>query len=466
MIRPTLASCIPLLVAAGLQAGEVTVDEQPFLIEAVFNASVMPETPVHLLAIDAKTWTDFRFATLAPHGSSVPQDGLLAGFDPATIDPALEDARQAVASDSLALARAEAALKTLVETSPHQLETARREAAIAREEHTYFTKFRRYAEEETAAQALERARQNLENQQEELKQLTKMYAADDLTEETEEIILIRQKDAVAAADFAMRMQSLQHKRTLEVTMPREAVTLANAERDTAIALRTAETEIPRSIEIARLELETLKTTLARKKQTLAELQHDRTLFELKAPAAGVFYHGAIEHGRWTTGKPLEALVTNGTPPARRPFATLIPADATLGLTAFVDETTARQLSPGLTATASFPGREDIEIPLALADISTTPEPDRTHRARFTATWPEDFSPAPGATAEVRLITYQKPAANLVPTKALSRDERGWTVEIRLADGKTEHRPVKRGRVSKDQTEILSGLEIGQVILSP
>ncbi|MEO5716030.1 MAG: efflux RND transporter periplasmic adaptor subunit, partial [Luteolibacter sp.] len=67
---------------------------------------------------------------------------------------------------------------------------------------------------------------------------------------------------------------------------------------------------------------------------------------------------------------------------------------------------------------------------------------------------------------IRLISYQQPAAIAVPNKALGFDDSGWTVEVKLADGKTERRSVKRGRASKDETEILSGLEVGQVVVVP
>ena len=63
-----------------------------------------------------------------------------------------------------------------------------------------------------------------------------------------------------------------------------------------------------------------------------------------------------------------------------------------------------------------------------------------------------------------MIVYQKETAISVPTKALRYESGGWTVETKLADGKTEHRSVKCGRISGDQTEILSGLEVGQVII--
>lgn len=457
---------LPLLITAALHAGEVTIEERPFVIEATFDASVMPGKDVRLLELDAETWQDFRFVKLADHGTAVRKGDFLATFDTTGIDRALEDTRRAVATGTVAVARAQHELNVLVETAPHRLAAAKLAAEIARDENAYFTKTRRKAEEESADQHLVRQQQVLSNQMEELRQLTRMYQADDLTEETEEIILTRQKDSVAAAEFALRMATLNHKRNIEVTLPREAVTLANNERDTAIALRAAEEEIPREIELKKLELETLTSTLTRDKKALADLEHDRPLFELLATADGWFYHGPISNGRWTTGKLLEALVKNGRAPVRQPFATFIPASATLSLAAFLDQATALPLTAGLTGSASFAGREDLEIPVILTELARTPEPDGTYRARLSATWPKELTPAVGSRAQVRLVSYQQPAAILIPTKALAHDSRGWTVEILLADGKTERRPVKRGRASMGQTEILSGLEIGQVIISP
>lgn len=466
MFRPYLASCIPLVIAASLHAGEVTIEERPFMIEAAFNASVMPADEVVLLELDSRIWEDFRIAELAGHGERVPKGGLLAAFAPLGIDRRIEDTRRAVTTGSLAVARAEQELEVLVETASHRLDAARRAAGIATEEHAYFTGVRRKAEEEAAAHKLERGKQQLSNQQEELRQLTRMYQADDLTEETEEIILTRQKDDVAAAEFALRMLTLDHKRTLEITLPREAVTLANHQRDTAIALRAAEEEIPRAIELKKLELESLKTTHHRDQETLADLEHDRPLFEFKAPADGWFYHGSIENGRWTTGETLKTLVKNGRPPIRRPFATFIPATAALAFSAYIDEATSRMLEPGLTGTATFAGREDIECPVKLTHVATVPEPDGTYRATLSADWPKGLTPTVGTSAQIRLTAYQHPAAMVIPSKALAHDARGWTVEVKLADGKTERRPVKRGRVFKEETEIRAGVEIGQVIIAP
>jgi hypothetical protein len=462
--RPA-ALLLPLLLATGAQAAEITIEPKPFFTSQTFNATALPATAT-LIRLDVKAWADFEFTQLAAHGSSVAAGEALMKFDTEEIDKKLSDARRAFTASELNLAQAELEFKTLTELTPLKLEAARRAARNAAEEHAYFVKTRRKASEESAAQSLKRAKENLENAQEELKQLGKMYDADDLTEETEEIILVRQRDAVARAEFGLRMETLDHERTLKVTLPREAEALATAETEATLALAAAEQELPRKLTLQKIALEAAKTGFAREKENLAKLEADRKLFELKAPAAGWFYHGVIEDGRWTTGELVKTLVVNGKAPLKRPFATFIPATTKLNLVAFVDEATARTFTADLKGTATLGGREDLEIPVTLTTTASTPGTDGRYRANLEAALPEGVSLTPGNTAEIALITYEKPAAIAIPTKALTYSPAGWSVDVKLADGKSEHRVVKRGRIAKENTEILSGLEAGQVILTP
>jgi len=466
MARITPLHLIPALIAAASHAGEITVEQRPFFIEKILTAAALPGGDCVLLRLSPKTWTEFEILQIAEHGAKVAKGDVLIRFDAENIDKKLTDARSAISAGTLTLAQEELDLKLLQETAPNKLETARRAAEIAKEENAYFTQTRRKAAEESAGQNLKRSQQILSNQQEELKQLSKMYQADDVTEDTEEIILIRQQDAVAAAEFALRMEMLDHKRTLGVTLPREGKTLADSERDTAISLKKAETDIPRAIELEKIKLEALKTAHQREKDTLAELEADHSLFEFKAPADGFFYHGPIENGKWTLGDLAKALVSHGRPPAHRAFATFVPASAKLSLVSFLDEASFRSLKPDLAGTATLAGREDLEIPVKLDKLAAAPAADGTYRADFSVTWPKEINPAAGITAEIRLISYQQPAAIAVPNKSLGFDGSGWTVEVKLADGKTERRSVKRGRASQEETEILAGLEVGQVVLVP
>ncbi len=469
MIRSTLLPLLSVLLAAASHAGETTIEPRPFSIEKSFTATAMPDSGCMLIQAEPESWADFQITELAAHGGRVAKGDVLVRFDARDIDKKIEDTRRSLASGALTLAQAELELKNHEETASNKLDAARRSAEIAKEENTYFVKTRRKATEETAAHELDRKRQYLENQKEELRQLAKMYQADDLTkqpEETEEIILTRQKDAVVSAEFALRMETLDCKRTVDVILPREAVTLANNERDTAINQRKAEVEIPRSIEIRKIELEVMKTSRKREQDTLARLEHDRGMFEFKAPAAGWFYHGVIENGRWTTGETVKNVFLHGRPLVNRPFATFVPATAKLALVAFLDEAAARTLKSGLTGNATLAGREDLEIPVKLTKIAPTPGLDGTYRADLTAEWPQDPAPVTGSSAQVRVTSYQQPAAIVVPLKALSHRTGVWTAEVKLADGKTERRPVKRGRVTGEDVEILSGLEAGQVVITP
>lgn len=465
LVPALIAAAAPAVIPAALAGAEITVEAKPFTIEQTFSATALPTEP-QLIRLDAKEWVAFDLAHITAHGTKVKAGDVLFRFENDDFAKKLHDAREAMKARGLAIDQAELDFKSLQETTPIKLEALRRAALHAKEELDYFTETRRAADEEGAAQRLLRSEQVLANQREELSQLTKMYEADDLTEETEEIILERQRAAVAAAEFALRMEILNNERTLKVLIPREAEKLVDAERAAAHDLAKAEEELPRALEIKRGELAAAKTAAAREKTALANLEADQALLEIKAPADGWFYHGVIEDGRWTVGEIAKLLVVGGRLPVKRPVATFIPASSSLGLVAFLDEQAARSLSAGLSGTAMLAGREDLEIPVTLTSLATVPGPDNKYRADLEATWPKGFSAAPGTTVEVRTVSYRQENAVSLPTKALSFGAGGWTVEIKLADGKTEHRKVKRGRVSGEATEILSGVEPGQVVLVP
>lgn len=446
-------------------AAELTIEPQPFTVEKTFNALVMSGEAEIGVCIEPKAWSEFRIEEIAAHGKRAAKGDVLIRFEAEEIDRKLADLRCEIATGKIALDQATQELAQLQETAAHRIEALQRAARIATEENDYFQKIRRKAQIETADQQLERKKQALANEQEELKQLKKMYEADDLTENTEEIILTRQKDAVAAAEYSLRMEQLDHKRTLEVLLPREEAALANGRRDAEVQLRYANTEIPRSIEMKKAALETLKINHARALESLADLEHDRALFEIKAKSDGWFYHGAIENGRWLRGES-KSLVKHGKPPLNQAIATLIPANSNRTLTAYLDEQTAGALPLEFIGVAIPPGREDLEIPLSLAKLSSIPGSEGTMRVDLTPKWPEKFQAIVGTTMMVRVICHHRDAALVVPRKALERDPRGWTVAVKLADGKSQRRVVRCGKMNADEVEILSGLEAGQVILVP
>ncbi len=72
-----------------------------------------------------------------------------------------------------------------------------------------------------AKASLEQSKQSLQYEQDELEQLEKMYEADDLTEETEEIVLKRQRSAVKLAETYMKVAEFSYDYQLRLSMPRQ-----------------------------------------------------------------------------------------------------------------------------------------------------------------------------------------------------------------------------------------------------
>jgi len=456
---------IPVLLAATAHADELTLETKPFFIAHSFAATALPakSTPIRL---DAEAWPTFEIATIAAHGSAVKKDQPLIVFETEDIDRKLADTRQVIATETLELASAELALANLEKNVPEQLARLKRGADEAAEKLAYFTGTSRRISEESADYGLRRTEQMLASYEEELKQLLQMYEADDITEDTEEIILKKQNFDVESAKFALKREILDHRRTLELSIPRQGIELTEARDDTALASDTAAKDLPRSIGLKKIEVASLKTSLARNTESLADLEADRKLFEIKAPADGTFYYGSIEEGKWTTGELIKPLVRGGSAPLGKTFATFIPAPANPVVQAFLDQTTAKALAAGTKGTATLTGRSDLPVPVTLRSVSPAPDTDKAYPATFTAEWPEGVDPVAGQTLDINLVSYISEKAIAIPTKALSYGPQGWTAEVKLANGKTEERPVTRGRSSAEGTEVTAGLEAGQVVIVP
>ncbi|BCU76641.1 hypothetical protein [Luteolibacter sp. LG18] len=458
------AALLPTLAAAAPPAGEITLELKPFTIERTLAATALPPAPM-VLKLEAEGWPAFELDSIAAHGSRVNAGDVLVSFDTKALDRKLEDARKALDSAVLTLGQSETELRSLKDNYTLRADAAKRAARNAADDLAYFSNTSRKSQEERSNEALKRSKQQLENAREELRQLEKMYKADDLTEDTEEIILVRQRDAVASAEFMVRMAEQDNRRILDTTLPRQAEDFDAGARSASLALGKSEVDLPRQIQLKEIEVANAKTLLGRQKDDLAKLEDARKTAEpIKAPAAGWFYHGVIEDGRWTTGEAVKTLIPHGSVAARRGFATFIPAGTPLGLVAFADEATARSLPKDATGAATLPGREDLAATATVKQVADTPGTDGRYRVDLAGNWPAEAPPVPGATAQVRIISYENPSAIALPVSALKASKDGWTVTVKLADGKTAPRPVKRGRVSGEQTEILSGLEAGQVVV--
>lgn len=456
---------VPALIATTAHASELTLEAKPFNVSHDFRATALPES-VFSIRLEPKAWTQFEVVSIADHGSLVKKGSPLIVFDSTAIDQKIADTRQTIATSELELAQAKLDLATLEKTLPEQLERAKRKAEIAAEELAYFLETRRDSSKQKADHGLKRQRQMLASYQEELKQLLQMYEADDITEDTEEIILQKQRDAVEYAEFALRMEILDHKRKLEVALPREEVSLTEARDDSALAYAKAQKDLPRSLELKKLDIAKLQTALGRQHEALANLEHDRKLFEIQAPEDGLFYFGAVEKGKWVVAEQSKNLTPKAVAPVGKTLGGLIPSTKKLVVQAFLSQADASALEEKAKGYATLSGQQNILISVTLSELSEIPNIDGTYQATFTAEWPDSIDVVPGQKLDVRIISYSQKEAVAVPSKALELGADGWTIEVKLADGKTERRKITRGKTAGELTEITDGAEAGQVVIVP
>ena len=90
---------------------------------------------------------------------------------------------------------------------------------MAEEDRKYFFDVERPFALKATEFSLKMAKEVLEYEQEELHQLEKMYKADDITEETEQIVLKRARDTVERAKFMVEATQDQPRPGVEVHHP-------------------------------------------------------------------------------------------------------------------------------------------------------------------------------------------------------------------------------------------------------
>ena len=455
-----------LCACSAALAAKVPVKSESFTVRPMLSATVLPDAAMPI-TVDAKQWGAFTIAEIVPHGSAVKKDQVLVRFEDDEFQKKLRDAESAAAAGKLTQANAEAEFTTAEKLLPTQLQAAKIKAEEAAEAWEYFQKVRREADVTRANLSLKQAEIRLDGEREELVQLEKMYKADDLTENTEEIILKRQRESVKAAEIGLELTKIGHKRQMDVSLPREAVTLEREALSSAISFKEQEQNIPRSFELKRIALEDARTAAKRGAENLAKLQTEKGQFVIKAPVDGWFYYGVMQDGRWVPGDPAKAPVVFGAVGTRRPFAVVVPGTATMVLESAVEESIARSLKTDLAGFANFTGRADLSFPVKISSVSATPGTDGRYRVTLSGQFPADIPLVAGMTASVQVIAYHKDSAITVPVKALNAtDDGGWEVEIEEAEGKTKRVPVKRGMTFGDKVEILSGLEDGQSVIVP
>jgi multidrug efflux pump subunit AcrA (membrane-fusion protein) len=294
-----------------------------------------------------------------------------------------------------------------------------------------------------------------------------MYSADDLTEETEEIVLKRARNDVQRSQFYLKSTELRTRRQLEQELPRQADQVTETAKRTGLSLEKTRLTLPVQLEKQQLERDKQALELQRLEQKYQELTADRALMSVPSPADGYVYYGKVARGKWPGVEAVaNQLQEGGKLMPHNVFMTVV-ALRPLHIRADLAEKDLHRLSRGIPGHAVPTGYPDRKLPVAVEEISRFPIAPGTFDGILRVTLDEKSEPVvPGMGCKLTLVAYEKQDALAVPAAAVfenATDGERNVVYVKNAEGKPEERKVVVGQKADQQWEIVEGLSAGEEI---
>lgn len=423
--------------------------------KGVFEAADMVE-----VNLKPEGWGTFPVVKAIEAGAKVKEGDVLVEFDPEKIDKAIRDQESDQRIAELSLKMAEQDLPLAERSNALDQASAERQIKHAREDYEKWLNTDKKLQIESVRFSLKSSESSLENQKEELKQLEKMYRSKDLTEETEEIVLKRQRFQVEAAEHFYRLAKNRHDQTLNIELPRRERDMKDNLERAEIAWAKAQYVIPMTMEQKRLSLEKAKYERGRSKERFDNLKKDRALFTVKAPADGIVYYGKCVLGNWTASA--TKLQKGGTVTGEEVFMTIV-KPGKMFVRANVDEKDSRAVAAGNAAKITTPAYPDAKMTGEIETVA--PVPVGGHYEVKLKLGPTGVAVIPGMSALITVTTYEKKDAVTVPTAAVFTDESDddKSYVYKMNDGKPAKTTVKVGKRANGKAEILDGLDAGDEV---
>ena len=398
-------------------------------------------------------------AAVAPNRSEVKKGATLLELDPVNINREVAAAENELTTSRANHTKAESDLKLgeladALAMRIQQQETKNAEGAVKWWEQVDGPQILKTAEIQ-----VKMARANVEDQEDELDQLRKMYKGEDLTSATADIVIKRAVRQLDVSKQQTKMTEERSQKTEVYTYPISKQGVLDALEQSKQRLETLKVSQAHSAVVRRTALSSAKLALAASEKKLADLKKDQALFSIKAPADGVVQWGYSSSGSWTGGDPKSMRVGERLTSGQTVLTLFTPGDLKVEMT--VPESQSAWVRPGAKARVT---------PVAFPELSyegTCTAP--TAKAGSSGlTFVEtinlrDPDPRimPGMKANVRIDGGEVEGVLLVPVAAVS----GGKVWVRDKDGKEEAREVVTGRSDGKMIEIKKGVGEGELVLS-
>lgn len=409
------------------------------------------------LSVSPKTTQAFKVVSAVPHGTKVKAGDLLVEFDSQSFQDQLAEAERALQAAEVAAKESQREMELFLEQHPIDVEQAELTWTQAQEDFKYFTEVEFPFDYKELEQGLKSAKDFLDYNHEELKQLEKMYKADDLTEESEEIVLRRARDDFARSQFSFERTKQTSDRQREVGLPRLEKQKKTAYRLAELAYQRSRLELSLAEAKKRQAAEKVKVALEKAAREFGELQADAALFRVVAPIDGVVYHGRCVDGKWPgIAEAGNKLRKHGGVLPNEVFLTVVDNSA-LAAIANIPEAEMAKVKIGQFARMTPAAFSDSRVALKVSKIAPLPSTDGSFETEFELVPNGQLQLVAGLNGSIKILVSDQANAVLVPSKAVFTDETDDSikyVKVQKGDGTSARVDVKLGAAKGDDVELV------------
>ncbi|MDO4569845.1 MAG: HlyD family efflux transporter periplasmic adaptor subunit [Planctomycetia bacterium] len=465
----TPAAAAPAAAQAATEAPAKSYDtfemkSAPMEINVDADATLWSEelTPIRL---SVKQWSVLRVESVVAHGQRVKKGDIIVSFEMEDYNERVQDARLEMELAKLNYQKAKFQQAATLATAKMDAEVSRRKREEALDRWT-FTKENDYELTRKTHQAtFEDAEFALESQKTELSQLEKMYEADELVEETEELVLRRQRRAVQAAELAFERAKAKYEwnttraydrfiRGEKEKLDRELVAI-----DLEVAI------IDPNLKILEISEKQAEIAFRKAQKKFDELLADAAILQYRAPCDGVVIYGAFENGAWEGLTKWKSLLKKGGVLQANAWAMTIVNPSKMTLSLSIPEREFSKIQSGATGFFVPNAYPEAELRAKITNIADIPDGER-YLAWASVEADASLKLFPGMRGKTTFAAIRKSNALLVPPSAIGRDD-DMCRYVYILDKETKkpvRRNVKVGLKYNENFEILDGLEAGMSVL--
>lgn len=428
-------------------------------VKAIVESRSMTE-----VVAEMDNWSSLEIAKVQNEGVQVNAGDEIVWFDTEDIDKKIKETEYSLRLSNLALQASGIEMDLTEKTFNMDVSMNERNMQHMEQDFKYFTDVARPNQEKSTRRNVQNSEHSLEYSQEEYNQLKRMYDEDELTEESEEIVLKRTQRDVENRQFFLEQAQIRAAKTLEVDIPREADRKKIDLERTRLDYEKSKISMPLERDKKRVAYEKAKLSFENDQQEFTELKKDRERMTLKAPVAGVLYFGRCVRGKWlgSAGPNRDLPVGKSVSPNKTVVTIVDPTQ--LMLRAELAENQLGSLTVGTEGVATPGAFPKTKLTARVSKIDYVPfQADKFNCLIDLSSVPEGLMP--GMTCNLRFVVARNPQAITVPSSALFTDD-GISHYVFVVDGEGHRQQtVETGLTNDDKTEITSGLSAGVEILT-